>query len=45
MDKTEAEVTLIEDEKEMVRINLVKCAQKILRRGLAIVGITAPDRM
>ena len=36
---------VIEDENESFRINLVKCSQKILRQGLAILGIKAPDRM
>ena len=36
---------VIEDENEDFRINLVHCSQKILRQGLAILGIKAPDRM
>ena len=36
---------VIKDENENFRINLVNCSQKILRQSLAILGITAPDRM
>jgi arginyl-tRNA synthetase len=36
---------VIEDENESFRINLVKCSQKILEQGLAILGIKAPNRM
>ena len=36
---------VIDDKNESFRINLVKCSQKILKQGLAILGIKAPDRM
>ena len=36
---------VIDDKNESFRIILVKCSQKILRQGLAILGIKAPDKM